>query len=60
MEDVTTNKRKVKTRDGCFGLVFADFGLYCSVQIRRGGYYKVYAKSDLEDVTDEDFRRGFR
>lgn len=54
------NKRRVKTRDGCYGLVYADFSGYASVQLERGGLYKVYKQTDLEDVEEQEFKRHFR
>lgn len=60
MDDIA-NKRKVRTSDGKVGCVMVQLTKqFASVQWQRDGYYKVYDVADLEDITDEEFKRRFR
>lgn len=58
--DDLAGKRKVVTRGGIVGVVTKDHGKYSLVQIERNGYYKLVDNVDLEDITEEDFKKGFR
>lgn len=61
MSDEYKGKRKVRTRDGHIGVVMSEFaGHSSSIQIRKGGFYPVYKNEDLEDITEDEFLKGFK
>ena len=61
MRDDLEGKRKIVTRDGHVGWVVKKLtATHSSVQIVRNGYYRLYNDMDLEDITEEEFKRRFR
>lgn len=61
MRDEHEGKRKVRTRDGHVGVLMKELNsTHASVQIHKGGLYPVYRLEDLEDVSEEDFRRAWK
>lgn len=61
MADEHEGKRKVRTRDGKVGAVMKVLNsTHASLQITKGGLYPVYKLTDLEDLSEEDFKKEFK